>query len=66
MTLIRESLRSHLQDILHKTARKHLDLSKMLEDQDDEQWQTFVNEVSFPTISSFEGLNIGKALGFEN
>jgi hypothetical protein len=35
----------YVQDVLLKTAREHLDLGKKVEDQDEDQWQSFVNEV---------------------
>jgi hypothetical protein len=35
----------YVQDVLVKTAREHLALEKKIEDQDDDQWQSFVNEV---------------------
>ncbi|KIM87212.1 hypothetical protein PILCRDRAFT_4403 [Piloderma croceum F 1598] len=34
-----------LKDVLVKTAREHLDLRKKVEDQDEDQWQHFVNEL---------------------
>jgi len=36
-----------LKDVLVQTARKHLDFSRPLQDQNRERWQVFVNEVRY-------------------